>query len=213
MLINISNITHPLILGPISRIYRSMLWSSSKKLLKIPKRNLKSFGERSVSVSSLHLFGIRCLPVCKISTLCLRGQNHAQDFPLYKGLFINLGRHSCDHRLSVCLRVHVCAWMVCASALRFCFVKKICALLELAIIIVIIAYHNYDFLDEVFLSYQPVRHHGTSCPHCCFSRHAPKKQLKSMKEVNGFGWLNPYSRHLLWCNCTSYTLFFRQGKC
>ena len=46
--------------------------SSIEKLLKIIKRNLKAVGERSFrfivsSVSS----GIRCLPVCRISPLCL----------------------------------------------------------------------------------------------------------------------------------------------
>ena len=65
---NSTHIFYPLASLCIYQISR-ILRSSSEKLLKIPKHNIKSAVERSFSVIPLCLSGIRHLPVCRIFPL------------------------------------------------------------------------------------------------------------------------------------------------
>ena len=73
------------------------LRSSNQKFLKIPKRNLKSDGDRSL----LQLFGIRCLPVCGICPPSLTSKLSS------KLSLSNRHFHRC-RRIMVCVCVCVC---------------------------------------------------------------------------------------------------------
>ena len=90
------------------------LLSSNKKLLKIPKRCLKSFGERSFSFIAPSVW----------NSLPTNRRIQTQQFNIFsfrQAFSLTQADHSCDHRLCIFLRVYTC---VCTSALSFCFTKR-----------------------------------------------------------------------------------------
>ena len=115
-----------------------------------------------LSVSLPQLSGIRCLPACGIFQTSLTSK------PSSKLFFFNRHFHKSRRTMmcvcvgggvELCLCLCIFAWMVCASALTF-LDRKICAIQEPSIIIIIIIQHEFSLADMILSLVQQI---GARC--------------------------------------------------